>query len=215
MALAETTLSSACAQADRNIVVASATSFAADRLVRVGGEVMRVAKNYTSGTTIPVLRGQAGTVVPAFSHPASARVVHGDAADFSDGGVASSAPFAPAAPARRIVQYTGTTAATCALPKPGEDLVVIMNGSAINTLTVPVPTKDLDGAVITFVNSAAAAHVITFTGGLSGAGSSYDVVTLNATGQVAFSVVAANEVWVALAAIPIAGTVTNLTGTVA
>ncbi len=153
-----------------------------------------------------------GTVAEA--HVASQRVVHGDAADWTTP-VGAVAPMSAQPAVKRIVSYTGTTAATCDLPKPGEDLVVVMNGSAINTLTVPVPTKDLDGATITFINSAAAAHILTFTGGLSGAGSSYDVVTLNASGQVAFKVMACNEVWVALMAVPMAGTVTNVTGTLA
>jgi hypothetical protein len=212
MALAETTLSSACTAGDKSILVASASSVAPGRLVQIGGELMQVAQNYTSGTTVPVLRGRSGTAAEA--HVASQRVVHGDAADWSQP-VGAVAPFSAQAHVRRIMSYTGTTAATCDLPRVGEDLVVVMNGSAINTLTVPVPTKDLDGSTITFVNSAGAAHIITFTGGLSGAGSSYDVVTLNATGPVAFSVMACNEVWVALMAVPMAGTVTNITGTVA
>jgi hypothetical protein len=212
MALAETTLSSAVTASDRSIVVASATSFAAGRLVQIGGEMLQVTQGYSSGTTIPVLRGRMGTASEA--HVASQRVVHGDAADFNNA-VGSVAPMSAQPHVRRIVSYTGTTAATCDLPKPGEDLVVVLNGSAINTLTVPVPTKDLDGCMITLVNSAGAAHVITFTGGFGGASTSYDVVTLNATGTVAFSAIACNEVWVALMAVPMAGTVTNITGTVA
>jgi hypothetical protein len=211
MALAETTLSSACTAGDRNIAVASATSMAPGRLVQIGGELMVVAQNYTTGTTIPVLRGKGGTAAEA--HVASQRVVHGDASDWSQP-VGAIAPFSAQPHVRRVVSYTGTTAATCALPNAGEDLLVVMNGSAINTLTVPVPTKDLDGCMMTFVNSAGAAHIITFTGGFGGASTSYDVVTLNATGTVAFSVIACNEVWVALMAVPMAGTVTNITGTV-
>lgn len=212
MALAETTLSSAVALNDKSIVVASATSVAPGRLVQVGGEMMQVTKDYVSGTTVGVLRGQAGTIQS--THPASERVVHGDAADFASGASRVSA-YSPSGRARRIVSYTGTTAATCDLPKPGEDLVVVMNGSAINTLTVPVPTKDLDGCMITLINSAAAAHVVTFTGGLSGAGNNYDVVTWNASGQAALQVIACNEVWVPVFAPPMGGTVTNIIGSIA
>jgi hypothetical protein len=205
MALAETTLSSAVAAIDNSIVVASATSVAAGRLIQVGGEMMQVTKGYvTASTTVPVLRGIMGTVSEA--HPASQRVVHGDAADWG-APVASVAPMAAAAHVRRIVSYTGTTAQTCDLPKPGEDLVVIMNGSALNTLTVPVPTKDLDGCRITFMDATAAAHAITFTGGLGGAGSSYDVVTFNGTGANVFEVVACNELWRQLSVTT--GTLTN------
>ena len=212
MALAETTLSSAVTAGATSIVVASATSVSAGRIIQIGGEMMKVTKAYSSGTTVPVLRGQMGTSQVA--HVASERVVHGDAADFAvTVGVFS--PYSPSSRARRIVSYTGTTAATCALPTPGEDLVVVMNGSAINTLTVPVPTKDLDGCTITFVNSAGAAHILTFTGGLGGAGSSYDVVTLNATGTCAMQVIACNEVWCPIFAPPMGGTVTNIIGSIA
>lgn len=192
MALAETTLSSAVAAGDRSIVVASATSVAAGRLVQIGGEMLEVTKGYSSGTTVPVLRGRMGTAAEA--HVASQRVVHGDAADFATP-VGAVAPMSAQPRVRRVVSYTGTTAQTCDLPKPGEDLVVIMNGSALNTLTVPVPTKDLDGATITFMDATAAAHVITFTGGLGGAGSSYDVITFNGTGANVLVVMACNELW--------------------
>jgi hypothetical protein len=211
MALVETTLSSAVGASAKEIVVASATSVAANRVIQIGGEIMRVAKNYSSGTTVPVLRGQMGSIQAA--HVASERVVHGDAADFGTG--YSFSPYTPTGRTRRIVSYTGTTAATCELPKPGEDLLVVLNGSAINTLTVPVPTKDLDGCRITFVNSAGAAHIITFTGGLGGASTSYDVVTLNATGTCAMEVIACNEVWCGIFAPPMGGTVTNIIGSIA
>lgn len=214
MALAETTLSSAVAADDKSIVVASATSVAAGRLIQIGGEMMQVTKGYvTASTTVPVLRGIAGTVSEA--HVASQRVVHGDAADWGASPATSVASLSIQPRPRRVVSYTGTTAATCELPKPGEDLLVILNGSAINTLTVPVPTKDLDGCMITIVNSAGAAHVITFTGGLGGASTSYDVVTLNGTGTCAMQVIACNEVWCGIFAPPMGGTVTNIIGSIA
>lgn len=206
MALAETTLSSAVAALDKVINVASATSFAAGRFIRVDNEVMKVTQDYVSGTAIPVLRGLQGS--QSVAHPISARVVHGNGDDFPVApGQAVPYPFVPT---RSRVSYSAT--GTLTLPVPGQDIDVVLNGTAI-TLTIPVPTKELDGCRLRFINSSAAAHVLTFTGGLSAAGSSYDVITLNATGQVAVEVQAENEVWVALAAIPVAGTVTNVTGT--
>jgi hypothetical protein len=67
------------------------------------------------------------------------------------------------------------------LPPAGSDLVVILNGTAAITLTVPVPTKDMDGTELTIVSNGAAAHVPTFTGGVGAAGSSYDAFTFNST----------------------------------
>ncbi|WP_339647409.1 hypothetical protein, partial [Jannaschia helgolandensis] len=77
MALATTTLTSAVAVDDTSIVVASATSFDAGRLVLVDQEVMQVAQNYTSGTTVDVLRGVNGSAT--LSHVITSNVVHGDA----------------------------------------------------------------------------------------------------------------------------------------
>jgi hypothetical protein len=210
MALAETTLSSACASGDQSIVVAAATSVSAGRMFQIDGEIMRACSNYVSGTTVPVLRGQSGTAVAA--HVASARVVHGDGADFTSP-VGSVAPFAPAGRVRKVISITAT--GTCPLPSPGEDLLVVLNGTSVITLTVPVPTKDLDGCELIIAGNGAAAHVLTFTGGLSGASTGYTTVTVNATKPVAFKALAVNEVWLSEIAVPAAGTVTNITGTVA
>ena len=92
---------------------------------------------------------------------------------------------------------------------------VILNGTSVITLTIPVPTKDMDGCLLTIVGNGAAAHILTFTGGLSGAGASYDVVTVNATAPIAMQAMACNGLWMSFTAVPIAGTVTNITGTVA
>ena len=47
------------------------------------------------------------------------------------------------------------------------------------------------------------------------AGTSYDVVTVNATAPIAMQAMACNGLWTSFTAVPIAGTVTNITGTVA
>lgn len=197
---------------DNSIVVASATSVAAGRLIRIDSEWMKVNQSYTSGTTVGVLRGQEGSAVLA--HNTTANVTHGLAADFSAPPLGvSAAATVPATRARRTVSITATS--TLALPSAGEDLFVILNGTSVITLTVPVPTKDLDGTELTIVGNGAAAHVLTFTGGLSGAGTSYDVITVNATAPIAVKVVAVNGLWTSIIATPMAGTVTNITGTVA
>jgi hypothetical protein len=209
MALATTTASGAITQSATSLVVASATSIAAGRLLKIDDEFMQVSQGYSTGTTVPVVRGQNGTVQKA--HVTGANVVHGDAADFT-------LPPAQTSPAlsfqwsRRIVSISAT--GTLTLPKMGEDLVVVLNGTTVITLTIPVPTNDLDGSQLTIVSNGIAAHVLTFTGGLSGAGASYDVITLNAARPVAVSVIACNGLWFAPISPPISGVVTNLTGTI-
>lgn len=211
MALAETTLSSAVAAGDNVINVASATSFAAGRLVQVDGELMKVGHAYSSGTEIPVMRGWDGTAVKA--HVSSARVVHGAPADFAARTAGQGSLYPYSGRAREIVSYSA--AATITPPKPGSDLLVVINGTSVVALTIAVPTKDLDGSVITFVANGAAAHTLTFTGGLSDAGTSYDVVTFNGTKPAALTVIACNEMWIAPFAPAMGGTVTNLIGSVA
>jgi len=210
MAFAETTLSSAVALTDKSIVVASATSVAAGRLVLIDQEMMQVAQDYSSGTTVNVLRGREGSVQSA--HVVTARVVHGLASDF-DAPAAQTSVTYPLVRARQVVSITATS--TLALPVAGEDLMVILNGTAAITLTIPVPTTDMDGCELSLVANGAAAHVLTFTGGLSGAGSGYDAITINATAPAAFKFVACNDLWLVYCAPPMGGTVTNIIGSIA
>jgi hypothetical protein len=210
MALATTTLSSAVAQTDVNIVVASATSVAAGRIVIVDQEIMQVASNYTSGTTVPVLRGREGSAQVA--HKVTANVTHGLASDFALAGAQSEATYLTQRPV--LIQSITAATSTLTLPPAGCDLRVILNGTAAITLTVPVPTKDMDGCKLTIISNGAAAHVPTFTGGVGGAGSNYDAFTFNSTGTLALEAYACNGLWCMVAATPIAGTVTNITATV-
>jgi hypothetical protein len=212
MALATTTLSSAVAATDVNIVVASATSIAVGRLLLVDQEVMQVAQSWTSGTTIPVLRGREGTVGAA--HKATANVTHGLASDFSapTPGLAESVTYPIS---RGTIIQSLSASATLTLPAGGSDLRLILNGTGAITLTVPVPTKDMDGCELSIVSNGVAQHLLTFTGGLSGAGSNYDVITINATAPAAFKFIACNGLWLAYCGPAMGGTVTNIIGSVA
>ena len=213
MALATTTLSSAVAVTDNSINVASVTSLAPLRFVQVDQEMMQVSKAYVVGAAnpIPVYRGVDGTVTLA--HKVTANVVHGLAADW-----ALNAPqqvtVLPVS-ARPVICQSITATSTLTLPPAGCDLRVMLNGTSVITLTIPVPTKELDFCRLTICGNGAAAHLVTFTGGLSGAGSSYDVITVNATAPIAVEAMAANGLWNSIVNVPMAGTVTNITGTVA
>ncbi len=176
----------------------------------VDQEMMEVLQSYTSGTSVPVARGQNGSATT--THKVSANVVHGDATDFS---VPSSQAIVSFATSRATIVQSISATSTLTLPAAGTDLRVILNGTSAITLTIPVPTKDMDGNVLTIIGNGAAAHVLTFTGGLSGAGASYDVITVNSTAPIAMQAVAANGLWNSFVATPMAGTVTNITGTIA
>lgn len=214
MSLTQTTAASAIGASDTTLNVASATGFAAGNLVRVDQETMRVSKAYSSGTVIPLDgRGLDGSFAQA--HPLSAKVLTGLPSDFPSAGPQVGTSYPIAGKVRQVTSVT-TDNSTLALPTGGQDMVVELNGTSVIHLTVPVPTKDMENTLLWIASNGAAAHVITFTGGLSGAGTSYDVITVNATAPVVLGpFMAVNGLWQAPVAVPMAGTVTNVTATVA
>lgn len=210
MALTTTTLASAVAASDISIKVASGTGFAAGYILRIDGESMKVQAGYTSGTVIPVQRGVDGTAQVA--HATSANVTVGTAADFSTP-TQGTATLYPVQIPTTVTSYSASGAIT--LPTPGSNAIAILNGTSVIAATVAAPTKDMDGSFLWIAGNGAAAHTITFAGGLSGAGSSYDVLTVNATAPVLFGVMACNGNWLAPVAPAMTGTVTNLTAGIA
>jgi hypothetical protein len=211
MALTRTTLASAVGVSDTKITVASATGIAAGSLLQIDQEMCQATKEYVSGVSVPVLRGVGGSKQEA--HVITAGVVHGPALDFANIG-----PGGPAVsyPTVRPTLLSSVSATSTLVHAPaGCDHRVILNGTAVITLTIPVPTVDMDGAMLVVVSNGAAAHVITYTGGLGAAGSNYDVITNNATGQGCWVAFAANGAWCIPQAPGLTGTVTNITGGIA
>ena len=192
MALTTTTLSSAVGQTDVSIVVASATGFAAGSLVRVDGEFMQVAKNYVSGTTIPVQRGQDGTVQT--THKASANVNVGLASDFANPpGQVPLAVTNPLTPALPIYSYSAAGAIS---PVGG---IHVINGTGALAMTLASPTKDMDGVLMVLIANGKAAHTVTYTTtGFGNGGASFDVATFTASLQTGCICMAMNGVWVVI-----------------
>lgn len=212
MALTTTTLSAALGANDQTATVASATGIVASDYMLIDQEFVRVGKSYVSGTLIPLSgRGQNGTVVAA--HVSGANVTHGPGSEFANAGPQVAVAYPVAARARTLTSYSASGAIT--LPTAGTDAVAVLNGTSVLAMTVAAPTKDMDGCFLHIVANGAAAHTVTVTGGISGAGSSYDVVTLNGTGPVFLTFMACNALWMSNVATPMAGTVTNITATVA
>jgi hypothetical protein len=193
MALAETTLAAACGANDRTITLASATSVVAGRRFQIDGEIMQATKDYTSGVTVGVIRGQDGTAQVA--HISGVRVTHGDGSDWPNPGVGNAVNIPAAGLTVERRSYSGTV--TIDLPKAGTYLEITLVGAA-GAFTVPVPTKDMDGCRISFSNDTAAAHTVTFTGGLGGVGATADVCTFKSDQKQAFEVIARNETWAQL-----------------
>lgn len=205
MALAETTLASACAADDRQLVVASATGVAAGYQVRVDGEIFQVTKGYVSGSTlVPVLRGQSGTLATA--HGVTARAVVGAAADFAQTTPAQATAAFQIAGRARVVNSYGAAGAI-ALPPAGADAVAYINGTNALAMTLAVPTKDLDGCILTIAGNGAAAHTVTIAGGLGGG--ALVTATFEATGKCNLVLMALDETWQTYPS-PLSGTLTSI-----
>lgn len=193
MALTRTTLSAAVAINDSSIVVASATGFAAGNFILIDQEVLQVAKNYVSGTTIPVSRGQDGTVSAA--HKITAGAVTFLASDEAGPGAQTFTQF-PRVRGRDVASYTAAAAVT--LPTPGNDMVAILNSTVALAMTLAAPTADLDGSILVVIGNGKAAHTLSLPAGvgLGAGGSGVDVGTFAAGAQQSVVLMAANGVWV-------------------
>lgn len=191
MALTTTTLASAVAVSDTSIVVASATGFAAGMIITIEQEVMKVAQNYVSGTTIPVLRARDGTA--GVAHPKTANVNVELGSDLAGPAAQTSIQW-PQVRSRRIVSYSA--AGAIASPNQGEDVVAIINGTSGLAMTLAAPTKDLDGSILYVVAGGKAAHTVTITAGVGAGGSTMDVGTFTATEQTGNALMAVNGAWV-------------------
>lgn len=193
MALANTTLASACAATDNNVVVTSATSYAAGLYLLCDNELMQITKGYVSGTTIPVQRGQDGTIAAA--HPITANIelfiLPSDLPNPAPG----TGVVAPIAARPRLV--TSYTAAAAWTPQAGlGDELVILNGTSVVALTIVNPTKDQDGKLVTFAGNGKAAHTVTYTTtGFGNIGSTADVITFHATMAQSFQMIAIGGFW--------------------
>lgn len=209
MALTRTTLSAAVAIGDGSLTVTAATGVAAGVSILVDQEMMKVTKGYVAAsTTVPVVRGQDGTVVTA--HPSGASVVIGTGADWATQAPQTEVLYPIAGRARTLKSYTASGAIS--LPAAGSDAVAVLNGTSTLTMTLAVPNKDMDGSIITITGNGAGAHTVTVAADVSSA-SGLNVFTFNASGVAAIQMIAMNEVWLLLGAV--GGTLTNAVATLA
>lgn len=204
MALYETTLASACAVSDKQLVLTSGSSVAIGDEIRVDGEIFQVAKSYVAAATIvPVLRGQQGTVAQA--HGLTARVVGGRPSDFqSSVNPQTMSTYVIAGRARVVTSYGAAGAID--LPPAGADALAWINGTSALAMTLAAPTKELDGSILTIAGLSGKAHTVTMTGFTGG---SLTVATFDGTGVCNFSVMAVDEGWVPWPS-PLSGTVTSI-----
>lgn len=209
MAITGTTVSAAVGVNDNSITVASATGVAADNYVRVDQELMRVTKAYVSGSlTVPVLRGQDGTVTA--THPASALAVTFLASD-EPGPTATTVTQFPNVRGTVMASYSASGA--IALPPPGSDLRVELNGTGALAMTIVVPTKDMNGTTVLIYGNGKAAHTITPAGQVGAGGAGYAKYTFAAGANNCIGLIASNALWLPFPSLT-GGTATNITATI-
>lgn len=210
MAENTTTLSSAITTTDTSMVVVSATGATAGGYAKLSGEEVLIQQSYTSGTTIPIIRGQLGTATAA--HIAGENVTFFTGTDLTSQAGQTSTQWPIAGRGRVITSYKAAGAIT--LPPPGSDAVALLVGTVAADMTLADPSKDMDGSIIYLLASGAAAWTVTAASGFGAGGSSYDKLTFAAGAQVAIWAIAANGAWLIPNSPAIAGTVTNLLATI-
>ncbi len=208
MALVATTLNGAVGASQTYVVLTSATGLAPGMEVLVDKELMQVTKDYVSGTTANVLRGRGGTVQSA--HVTGAKATYGVPGDFQDPAPGSFATTYN--PVMSFYSTSVTATSTLTLPPPQSFAVVTLNGTSAITLTIPVPTADMDGTFLTLMANGIAQHALVFTSGLSGITGSYTTVTAASAAKQSIMVVACGGYWNAISAPIWTGTLTKLGG---
>lgn len=193
MALVKTTASAAIGASDSVVNLTSATSVAANRLILIDNEWMKVQASYVSGTAVPVLRGVNGSV--QLAHVSGVTAVHGDSADFANPPAQSAASVN--APLNRVrVKTSYAAAGAISLPSPGTDAIAEIIGTSALAMTLANPGVDNDGDLLIIVANGKAAHTVTITSGIGNGGASFDVGTFSASLQTGCVLMAMNGYWV-------------------
>ncbi len=194
MSLVNTTLAAACGVNDRQLVLTAATGVAAGVLIKVDEEWFQVTKGYvTSATIVPVTRGQQGTIATAHANGCQATI--GAATDWAQQTAPQTMTAGPIAMRAREIASVSGDADPIPLPTAGNDLLVVINGTAHTGLTLAAPTKDLNGSKLGILDLTGAAHVITFATGFGGG--ALVTATFDATNRCYMELMAYNEVWYA------------------
>ena len=206
MAFNYTTFSAAVAVNDKSVNVASATGLAAGVYIRAGFEMMQVTKDYTSGTTVGVLRGQDGT--QQLAHTSGEFVSVGLATDFAVPGIGGPAVTYPNIPSSDYRTYALAGAIT--LPSAGRNMVAELIGTGVLAMTVAAPTKELAGCRLFIAGNGKAAHTVTFATGLGAVGATADVATFKADQQQGIEVIACGLAWIPSANVAGAATIAGV-----
>ncbi len=191
MAYTRTTLSAAVAVTDTSIVIASATSVAIGNRLIIDQEEMTVTKGYVSAsTTVPVSRGQNGTITAA--HASGAGVAQGiGAADWPDpsGQQQLVSPPREVALERSIdVTATGATGSTAAALPAVTPCIVVATGVSGAGINIPTGAA-MPGARYLIKNATTGALSIYAVGSTINGTTGTTAFALTATGNLGVNIV--------------------------
>jgi hypothetical protein len=201
MAFTLTTLATGLGINDQAALFASLSGLVAGSLVGIDKEIAKVISVPTAATIpVPLARGQEGSFNQA--HPPGAQVkigAPGSQLTVSDWPVAAagapSLAVYPGAYAREVASYS--LAGAIALPRIGAD-GRRANGTTLLAMTLAQPSIAQDGSRLLILGNGKAAHTVTLpaASGLGNVGGTADVITFSAAQAQGLEVVACGGFWV-------------------
>lgn len=214
MAVTLTTLTGALGANDSAAYFAALTNLVAGDLGTIDHEVVRIVSVPAAASNpVPLLRGQEGTAQVA--HPSGAQAKFGKGPTAASVGDWQPSPAAatslaafPSTPAREVISYSASGA--IALPRPGCDMVAVLNGTTILNMTVASPNMLADGSRLTIVSNGKAAHVVTVATGAGGVGGTADGFTFKADQTQGIEFMGVGTAWVALSGVAGAATLAGV-----
>lgn len=200
MAFTVPTLAGALGANDINAYLSSLSGLVAGQTALIDKEAVKLLSIPASTTyPVPLQRGVEGTAVSA--HALGAQVKVGAAStplqvgDFNQPSAgASSMAVLPGSYSRDFASYSASGAIT--LPKIGADMVAMLNGTSVLTMTLANPPAGSDGSRLVIIANGKAAHTVTYAAGLGNGGGTMDVATFSAASQMGCELMACGGFWV-------------------
>lgn len=202
MAFTLTTLNGAVNAGDPQVYLTALTGLSSGMLAAIDKEIVKLGILPAAATSpVPVMRGQEGTAAAA--HPTGAQVKAG----LTPTNLQTGDWQAPSAGSPSMALYGGafnrdmasySAAGAIALPRPGSDMVAILNGTTLLAMTIANPPVGTDGSKLIIAGNGKAAHTVTYAAGLGNVGGTADVITFSAAQAQAIELLSVGGFWVGL-----------------
>lgn len=183
-----TTLAAAMTVNDLVATVTSATGLLAGQFIRIDNEYAKIAPSYVSGVAVPLTqRGDLGSAVVA--HTILAPVVAGLYADIPDLEQRELVPVPSDVPNLVTISVDSTPTV------PTTNTTYFIDKATACAITLSAPSAAVNGVIVRFFSTTAAAHTVTYTAGFHANTTSSDVATFAATAGQCLSIMAYQGKW--------------------